>query len=46
MDKKWFTFNNNGEVGVQGVSEERAAQDLEYNRELYPDEEWEMAEED
>lgn len=46
MNNKWFTFNNKGDVGVHDASEESAKQDLEYNRSQYPDEEWEMAEED
>ena len=42
----YFTYNNKGDVGVYGVSENRAKQDLEYNREKYPEEEWEMDQED
>lgn len=44
--KKYFTFNNKGDIGVHDASYERALQDLEYNRENYPDEDWEMAEQD
>lgn len=46
MKKKYFTFNNRGVIGVHDASYERALQDLEYNQEKYPDEEWEMAEQD
>ena len=44
--KKYFAFNNKGDIGAHDVSYETALQDLEYNREKYPDEEWEMAEQD
>lgn len=38
----YSTVNNKGDIGVLSVSYERALQDLEYNKEKYPDEEWEL----
>ena len=44
-EKLYFTINEEGTVGVTGVSKVRAEQDLEYNRKHYPEEGWEMFEE-
>ena len=38
----WYTINNKGDVGAHDVSRAKAEADLEWNRENYPDEEWEM----
>ena len=44
--KKYFTCNNNGDIGVHEADYLLAQTDLEINRKKYPDEEWEMFEED
>lgn len=44
--KKYFTCNNNGDVGAHDVDYETARIDLEYNQKNYPNEEWEMFEEE
>jgi hypothetical protein len=46
MEKTYFTINNEGTIGVHDVSKERAEQDLEYNQKNYPDEDWQMFEDD
>ena len=46
QEKKYFTFNNKGDTGVTDATYERAMQDLEYNRDHYPDEDWQLAEQD
>ena len=44
--KKYFTFNNQGDIGAHDVSYETALENLQYYQEKYPEEEWEMAEQD
>lgn len=40
--KIWFTANNNGDVGCHDCDYYTALEDLKYNQEEYPDEEWEI----